>query len=188
MDSLGLLLHAIPEDIALEDPAAPQHFGAICDLIAAMTSAGRTKTDAREDPLPSGIGISMATKLTHPKRRRLLPILDNIAIFDHYVGKPKAQEKWGTATKTFIEDALGAIRRDLCDPANQAAWRALLEIEPTWARIEHLDAVWWVAMEPRRVAERAVRDKKPPNREACVRQKGGLCPYACGPMAVPALP
>ena len=76
----------IPKEIAIEDDSASEHLNAICDAVALMTSIGRDRAPNKSDPLPSGIGISIATKIIHRKRPRLIPILDNDAIFALHLG------------------------------------------------------------------------------------------------------
>lgn len=198
---MAKLLALVPKGVNLEDPAAPQHFGAIADLIEAMTTLGREETPAREkgDPLGNGIGISRATKMIHLKRPGLIPVLDNEAIFDLYCGTKEAEEKVGRNSRPYVEGgtvkgrelsgALAVIRADLLREENKLAWRALATEEPRWTRLQHLDAVWWIHSEPARMLQRMRRDKKtgPIRRDRCAILAGAdqVCPYACVGLAPP---
>ncbi len=93
-----------------------------------------------------GFAASVATKVLHKKRPRLIPILDNQAIFGAYMNPKWPQQRSATDSvyaETRIRQALEWIWSDLTRPENTDAWAALSEVEPTRSRIELFDMVWW---------------------------------------------
>lgn len=93
------------------------------------------------------IGASLATKTLHKKRPRLIPILDNQAIFGAYMNPawPQRHSSADTIKATArVREALDWIAFDLARPENQKAWSALAEIEAERTRVEIFDCVWWV--------------------------------------------
>ena len=93
------------------------------------------------------IGASLATKTLHKKRPRLIPILDNQAIFGAYMNPhwPDRRSATDTIKATVrIREALEWIAQDLNRPENSDTWSALGEIEPERTRIELFDCVWWI--------------------------------------------
>ena len=112
----------------------------IAELIGAMTSW-------------PGFGASVATKTLHKKRPRLIPVLDNMAIFGAYMN-PLWPEKPALADTIKavprIKEALDWITVDVTRPENEAVWARLHEIEPTRSRIDLFDMVWWMYFSPRR--------------------------------------
>ena len=177
--AMGAGLAVIPHGVSLEDESAPSHFDAICDLIALMTSIGRDRAPYKADPLPTGIGISIATKIAHRKRPALIPIFDNDAIFTLFLREPQAQNAVGEASRPFVMRGLDAIRNALIDPQSELAWAEIARVEPRWTRLECFDAVWWVHSEPARRKLRQAREKRPVRQEKCYFVADGLCPHAC---------
>jgi hypothetical protein len=93
-----------------------------------------------------GFAASVATKVLHKKRPRLIPILDNQAIFGAYMNPHWPQQRSATDSvyaKTRIRDALEWVWIDLTRLENTGAWAALSAIEPARSRIELFDMVWW---------------------------------------------
>lgn len=94
-----------------------------------------------------GFAASVATKVLHKKRPRLIPILDNQAIFGAYMN-PRWPEQRSAVDSVYAEARIRAavewIWTDLTRPENTDAWTALSDIEPTRSRIELFDMVWWV--------------------------------------------
>ena len=94
-----------------------------------------------------GFAASVATKVLHKKRHRLIPILDNQAIFGAYMN-PKWPEQRSAMDSVYAEARIRAalewIWTDLTRPENTDAWPALSRIEPKRSRIELFDMVWWV--------------------------------------------
>lgn len=91
------------------------------------------------------IGASLATKTLHKKRPRLIPILDNQAIFGAYMNPrwPEQRSSMDTIKKSSrIREALEWIAYDLARPENSGTWSSLSEIEPERTRIELFDCVW----------------------------------------------
>ena len=93
-----------------------------------------------------GFAASVATKVLHKKRPRLIPILDNQAIFGAYMN-PRWPDQRSATDSVYaaarIRDALEWIWADLTRLENTDAWAALSAIEPTRSRIELFDMVWW---------------------------------------------
>jgi hypothetical protein len=97
-------------------------------------------------------GASMATKVLHKKRRALIPVLDNAAIFGTYMN-PDWPDSPATKSKAYVEsvkdaasirEALDAIVRDLARPQNRPAWVELARLQSDRTLIEIFDMVWWV--------------------------------------------
>jgi hypothetical protein len=179
--AMSAALAAIPQSVALQDDRAPKFFDAICDLVDLMTSIGRDRAPNKPDRLPTGIGISMATKIAHRKRPGLIPILDNDAIFALFTEQPEAQNAIGASARPFVRRGLESIRGALSDYRNEEAWSDLTQVEPVWSRLQCFDAVWWVHSEP---ARRALRQDRDPKHRAVTPEKchfhvGGACPRAC---------
>lgn len=94
-----------------------------------------------------GFAASVATKVLHKKRPRLIPILDNQAIFGAYMNPRWPELRSATDSvyaETRIRAALEWIWTDLTRPENTDAWTALSNIEPARSLIELFDMVWWV--------------------------------------------
>lgn len=94
-----------------------------------------------------GFAASVATKVLHKKRPRLIPILDNQAIFGAYMNSRWPEERSSMESiyaATRIREALDWIFFDLTRPENAEAWLRLERIEQTRARIELFDMVWWM--------------------------------------------
>lgn len=93
------------------------------------------------------VGASLATKTLHKKRPRLIPVLDNQAIFGAYMN-PLWPEKHSLADTIKavprIKEALDWIAWDITRPENASVWRQLQKIEPARSRIELFDMVWWM--------------------------------------------
>jgi hypothetical protein len=94
-----------------------------------------------------GFAASVATKVLHKKRPALIPILDNQAIFGAYLN-PRWPDRRSSVESVYaqsrIREALECIWIDLTRAANDAAWSALADVEPTRSRIELFDMVWWM--------------------------------------------
>jgi hypothetical protein len=93
------------------------------------------------------LGASVATKTLHKKRPRLIPILDNQAIFGAYMNPlwPKQRSLMDTIKAVpRISEALDWIAHDLTRPENAAVWPRLEQLEPQRSRIELFDMVWWM--------------------------------------------
>lgn len=118
--------------IALEESTAEQR-AEVADLIAEVASW-------------RGLGTSTVTKVLHKKRPRLIPILDNQAIFGAYMnpawpGQRSSQDSVYAVSR--IAEALDWIAFDLTRPENAGIWKRLADIEPARTRIDHFDMVWW---------------------------------------------
>lgn len=94
-----------------------------------------------------GFAASTATKVLHKKRPRLIPILDNQAIFGAYMNPrwPKAPSLTDSVkAQARIAEALDWIAFDLTRHENARVWPALEEREPSRSRIQLFDSVWWM--------------------------------------------
>lgn len=94
-----------------------------------------------------GLAASTATKVLHKKRPRLIPILDNQAIFGAYMNSSWPESPSLTDSvkaHARIRQALDWIAVDLTRSENDAVWPALEKIEPSRSRIEIFDSVWWI--------------------------------------------
>lgn len=94
-----------------------------------------------------GFAASVATKVLHKKRPRLIPILDNQAIFGAYMNSrwPKERSSMESIYDVArIREALDWIFCDLTRPETVEVWSRLEEIEPKRSRIELFDMVWWM--------------------------------------------
>ncbi len=94
-----------------------------------------------------GFGASLATKTLHKKRPRLIPVLDNQAIFSAYMnprwpGKPSSTDT--IKDVPTIKEALDWITHDLVRPENKSAWPHLQAMEPDRSRIELSGMIWWM--------------------------------------------
>jgi hypothetical protein len=130
--SPALDLDRLP-DVALED-SGPADRAAVAALVAEVAGW-------------PGFAASIATKILHKKRPRLVPILDNEAIFGAYMN-PRWPSQRASAQSVYAEgrirEALEWITIDLTRPENASTWAALCKVEPKRSRIELLDMVWWV--------------------------------------------
>jgi hypothetical protein len=93
------------------------------------------------------VGASLATKTLHKKRPRLIPVLDNQAIFGAYMNPAWPAKRSLAETikgQARIREALEWIYVDLTRSENQASWSWLETIEPERTRIELFDIVWWM--------------------------------------------
>jgi hypothetical protein len=94
-----------------------------------------------------GFAASVATKVLHKKRPRLIPILHNQAIFGAYMN-PRWPELRSSTESIYavarIRAALDWIHFDLTRAENANTWPHLEEIEPGRSRIELFDMVWWM--------------------------------------------
>jgi hypothetical protein len=143
-------LRGVPT-VALEDPACDESvLDCLVDLIAVTTNVGRDARARRAGGLeawPTGIGVSVATKLLHKKRPALLPIIDTQAIFEGYLAlKDPGWENPGPSVRTALE----TIQADVTSPRNAAGWSQLESRWPWLTRIELFDIVWWEHDGPRR--------------------------------------
>jgi len=94
-----------------------------------------------------GFAASVATKVLHKKRPRLIPILDNQAIFGAYMNRDWPQRRSSTESVYAagrIGEALDWIVFDLTRRENEMVWGVLSGVEPSRARIELFDSVWWM--------------------------------------------
>lgn len=93
------------------------------------------------------VGASLATKTLHKKRPRLVPVLDNQAIFGAYMNPRWPEQRSSMETiksPVRIHEALDWIAYDLTRSENAESWSALAELAPTRSRIELFDCVWWI--------------------------------------------
>jgi hypothetical protein len=128
----SLDLKSVPDKPLEETSRAERR--ALAELIGTMTSW-------------PWIGASLATKTLHKKRPRLIPVLDNQAIFGAYMNPRWPENRSLTETikaTARIHEALEWIAHDLTRPENQSAWAALADLEPERTRIELFDIVWWI--------------------------------------------
>jgi len=120
-------------DVALED-SSPADRAAVAALVAEIAGW-------------RGFATSNATKILHKKRPRLIPIMDNQAIFGAYMN-PRWPEQRASIQSVYAEarirEALEWVAMDLTRSENARTWAALCEIEPARSRIELFDMVWWV--------------------------------------------
>jgi Family of unknown function (DUF6308) len=120
-------------DVSLED-SSPADRADVAALIAQVAAW-------------PGFAASVATKILHKKRPRLIPILDNQAIFGAYMNPRWPKQRaltYSIYTEGRIHRALEWITIDLTRPENTRTWAALCESEPTRSRIELFDMVWWM--------------------------------------------
>jgi len=120
-------LSAIP-DTQLEE-TTPQERSILANLVVEMAN------------LP-GIQASIATKILHKKRPKLIPVLDNKAIFGAYMNlnPPDAKKNFNGAKKT-IEQTLQCIHNDLI--ANKNVWPELKKRAHGRTSIQIFDMIWW---------------------------------------------
>jgi len=120
-------------------------------LLEETASEDRDRTAdliARLSNLPfHGFGASLATKLLHKKRPRLIPVLDNQAIFGAYMNafwpsSPAGQDT--VKSKVRIREALESIYYDITRDENLELWPQLSTIEPSRSRVELFDMIWWI--------------------------------------------
>lgn len=93
------------------------------------------------------LGASLATKTLHKKRPRLIPVLDNQAIFGAYMNPhwPDRRSLADTIKAVArIKEALDWITEDLTRSENAVTWAELHAVEPDRSRIELFDMVWWM--------------------------------------------
>jgi hypothetical protein len=158
--------HLMPEDLAvtilMNSRVRAAAFRSVQDLSPAL-DLGRLPDVALEDSGPAdraavaalvaevagwpGFAASIATKILHKKRPRLVPILDNEAIFGAYMNPRWPSQRASTQSvyaEGRIREALEWITIDLTRPENANTWAALYKVEPKRSRIELLDMVWWV--------------------------------------------
>ena len=120
-------------DKPLEETTADERLR-LADMIGTMTSW-------------PWVGASLATKTLHKKRPRLIPVLDNQAIFGAYMKPhwPEERSSMDTIKSTArIREALEWIASDLTRAENVETWLSLGEMEPERTRIELFDCVWWM--------------------------------------------
>ncbi len=92
------------------------------------------------------VGASLATKTLHKKRPRLIPVLDNQAIFGAHLNPrwPEQRSLMDTIKATArIREALDWIAYDLSRPENAEAWTALSAMAPNRSRIESDTSSAW---------------------------------------------
>lgn len=135
---------------SVEDNAAGLDLASLPDEpLEATTDAVRDRVADLVADMASwrGFAASVATKVLHKKRPRLVPVLDNQAIFGAYMnpGWPEEPSAKGSVyTVVRIREAIEWIVRDLTRERNWPAWERLGSLEPARSRIELLDMVWWV--------------------------------------------
>lgn len=128
----SLDLASIP-DRPLEETTADER-QRLAELIGTMTSW-------------PWVGASLATKTLHKKRPRLVPVLDNQAIFGAYMNPRWPEQRSSMETiksPARIREALDWIAYDVRRPENAESWFALAELAPGRSRIELFDCVWWI--------------------------------------------
>jgi hypothetical protein len=94
-----------------------------------------------------GFGASLATKTLHKKRPRLIPVLDNQAIFGAYMNPQWPGKPSSTATVKnvpMIKKALDWIAYDLVRSDNQSTWSQMQALDRDRSRIELFDMIWWM--------------------------------------------
>jgi hypothetical protein len=130
--------------------------GAMVDLASLPDKALEDTTDEERQAVARvigsiaswrGFGASLATKTLHKKRPRLIPVLDNQAIFGAYMnqrwpGKPSSKDT--VKNVPAIKEALDWIAHDLIRPENKSTWPQLQALEPNRSRIELFDMIWWI--------------------------------------------
>lgn len=96
-------------------------------------------------------GCPIASKMMHPKRRELVPVLDNQAIFGAFAHRswrkwdpPKSVSTVKTAAK--VAPALELIFDAVSDEANAECWAALEKAWPDYTRIQLFDQCWWACL------------------------------------------
>jgi hypothetical protein len=128
----GLPLQTLA-DVALEETTSKQR-DEVADLVAEMVSW-------------DGFAASVASKILHKKRPRLIPIMDNEAIFGAYMN-PRWPEQRASQESVYarsrIREALEWIATDLNRPENKRTWERLAQLEPGRTAIELFDMIWWV--------------------------------------------
>jgi len=142
--------------VAGQAAAAMLRHGASLDL-ASMPDRPLDETTAGErQQLSELIGTmtswpwvraSLATKTLHKKRPRLIPVLDNQAIFGAYMNPhwPEQRSSMDTIkSPARIHEALDWIAYDLTRSENADSWSKLAELAPGRSRIELFDCVWWI--------------------------------------------
>lgn len=110
---------ALLPEIGLEDTTEDQR-QRIADLIAQVAQW-------------PGFAASVATKVLHKKRPRLIPILDNQAIFGAHMNPAWPDRRSDTESvksPARIRQALDWITYDLTRADNESAWQRLIE----WSR------------------------------------------------------
>jgi hypothetical protein len=120
-------------DAALEQTTADER-ERIADLVATVAQW-------------PGFAASVATKVLHKKRPRLIPILDNQAIFGAYMNPQWPQRRaFAESVKSNprIKEALDWIAFDLTRPENATVWQRLHTLEPSRSRIQLFDSIWWM--------------------------------------------
>lgn len=93
------------------------------------------------------VGASLATKTLHKKRPRLVPVLDNQAIFGAYMNPRWPEQRSSMETiksPARIREALDWIAYDLTRTENVECWSVLAGLSPGRSRIELFDCVWWI--------------------------------------------
>lgn len=171
VDHLALIdasLTQVPTEISLHDDSCDDAvLDLLADLIEVTTSVG-TSTHT------SWIGVSIATKLLHKRRPALLPILDEQAIFQGYLGRSSAPEA-GSKSRKAVLDALSKMRGDLQLDENQDGWIGLEQRWPMLTRIELFDLIWWEHDTLRRWSKR-----RPPGKaQKCLVDSDKTCKSAC---------
>lgn len=173
--AIAEVLGAVPTNLALEEgTCGSAELDTMVELVTFTTNVGRNIEERRGaglEPFPTGIGVSVATKLLHKKRPDLLPVLDNQAIFISYLGEKEPD--WRNCGPA-VRRALEAIQRDLRHPSNEAGWAALSAEWPWLTRVELFDIIWWEYDAPRRrLAQRR------PATSACLMVRGMKCNASC---------
>lgn len=94
-----------------------------------------------------GFSTSLATKTLHKKRPRLIPVLDNRAIFESYLDSRWPERRTvgqSVRSRSLVLHALECVVEDLARPENAGSWTTLEAVDPRLTRIEVLDMVWWM--------------------------------------------
>lgn len=96
-------------------------------------------------------GCPIASKMMHPKRREIVPVLDNQAIFGTFAHH--TWQKWDSPmavptvkTATMVAPALELIFDAVSDEANAKCWKALEKAWPQYTRIQLFDQCWWACL------------------------------------------
>jgi hypothetical protein len=128
---LSLNLQCLP-DVDLESSNASQRT-TVADLIAEVAQW-------------PGFAASVATKVLHKKRPKLVPVLDNQAIFGAYMNPAWPSSRFladSVKSAPWIREALERIHYDLTRRENVESWVHLSRLEPSRSRIELFDMIWW---------------------------------------------
>ena len=140
----------IDSPISVESvPSAPLHTLSSTQRAAIASCIGTFLT---QKPGPAThIGVSLATKMVHPKRRASVPVVDNQTIYRRFMvpgWKPGATDGIGTPGAKGVAGCIGRIHACVADPSNASGWTAL-ESDPRFSRFTRIELfdMGWTAIE-----------------------------------------